>query len=127
MGTRSSDLVQMGSICSMLEAAPTLTSSLYNSSKEGSNNVISSDQSSESSSIQLASPLRDPPISNPVHWAKGKGEESKHKTPSVVSLSVLGKDGMTIGKDVKGGSITSYRLVEGESTIKSSSKGREDA
>jgi len=61
-----------------------------------------------------------------VHYAKGMGEESKRKTPSVVSLDVLGKDGATNGKDVKGGSITSPRLVKDESTTKSGSKGRED-
>ena len=44
-----------------------------------------------------------------------------------MSLGVLGKDGTTIGKDAKGGSITYDGQANGELIIKLGSRGREDS
>jgi len=88
MGVKSSDLIQVRSVCLMPEAAPTIIQSLHNSFKEasstyGSINLSFFYQISESSSTKLASPLEGSPISNLMHGAKGRGEASKVKPPTV--------------------------------------------
>jgi len=45
----------------------------------------------------------------------------------LVAIGVLEKDGATSGKEVKGGSITSSRLVEGVTTTTLDSREREDS
>ena len=77
------------------------------------NNTSASDQASEASSRTLTSPLDVSPISNLVHFAKGRGDVSKVKSLTLLATGVLETDGATIGKEVKGGSNTSSTSVKG--------------
>ena len=80
--------------------------------KKWLNQGRSFDQSSRSSLTKLTSPFKDSPISNPVDRAKWTGDANMVKSPMVVSLGVLDKDEVTNDIEIKGGSITSSRLIK---------------
>jgi len=54
-------------------------------------------------------------------------EASKVQLLTRVAMGVLEKDGVTSGKEVKGGSNTSWRSVKGASLTTLDSRGREDS
>jgi len=62
-----------------------------------------------------------------VHLAKRRGEANKVESLMLVAIWVLQKDRAITGKEVKGGSKTSSRLVKGASSTILDSMGSEDS
>ena len=132
IGIESNGSIQMESVCPMLGVSLTITTSPQHFSREASSgygltNVSSFHQPGESSSIELVSSQEISPICNPVCRAKGRGKASKVMPLTLVSIGVLEKDEVTIGKEVKWGSDTSSRSVKCVSPTTLDYRGREDS